>query len=214
MSDGPHLPRGERKRALVDARHRRRCPFGQAEQAAVAPVGEPEDDGDPERPGERRGEHGVDRAHVRDDRAAAEAAQLGRDGSLEPRPATRLRPRPKRADAAVRRQRLGNHAVREHDELVHPGRERTNLRHRRRECRVSRIDLLRDEDELRCYSPHQSWSSSASPLGPAPKTSSSIPSGPASKPRPVCGATRTASHCSSLWTPSSSFTRPPPETTT
>ena len=102
-----------------------------------------------QRPHERGGEDGVDRAHVRDDRASPEPRELARERGLEARAAQRPVPGAERAHAAVVGQHARDGAVGEHDDLVDERRERADLRHRRRERRVPRIDLLRDEDELR-----------------------------------------------------------------
>ena len=110
---------------------------------------EPEDERDPQRADERRREHGVDRAHVRDDGAAAKTRELAREGGLEARSAQRPSARAERPDAAVLRQHARNGAVREHDDLVDEGRERGDLGDGRRERRMPRIDLLGDEDDLR-----------------------------------------------------------------
>ena len=75
VADRTELPRGQGERALVDARHRRRDAFRRPQESARAPVREPEDERDPERPHERCREHGVDRAHVRDDRPAAQPSE-------------------------------------------------------------------------------------------------------------------------------------------
>ena len=79
---------------------------------------EPEDERDPQRADERRGENGVDRAHVRDDGASAETRKLAREGGLEARAAQRPSAGAERADAAVLRQHARDRAVREHDDLV------------------------------------------------------------------------------------------------
>ena len=118
------------------------------QQVARAPVREPEDERDAQRPDERRGENGVDRAHVRHDRTPAQSGQLTRERSLELRAAQRLPAGAERAHAAVLRQDAGNGAVREHDDLVDQRCERRDLRHGRSERGVPRIDLLRDEDDL------------------------------------------------------------------
>ena len=107
----------------------------------------PEHERDPERPDERRREDGVDRAHVRDDGAAAKAPELRREGALEAKAAPDLRARTEGADARVGGQRVRDGPVREHDHLADPPRERRDLRHGRAERRVLGVDLLRDEDE-------------------------------------------------------------------
>ena len=109
---------------------------------------EPENERDAQRAHERRGENGVDRAHVRDDGAPAEAGQLARQRSLEAGATNRPVAGAERPHAAVVRQHARNRAVREHDDLVDERRERGDLGHGRRERRVPRIDLLGDEDEL------------------------------------------------------------------
>src|SRR5204862_3646614 len=113
--------------------------------------------------------------------------QLAGERCREPEAATELARSPERLDAAVGRQRLADDRVGQDDDLVHARRERPHLRHRRGERRVLRVDLLRDEDELRYAAGHQSESIPTSPLSPAPNTSSSMPSGPASNPPAVCG---------------------------
>ena len=149
MADRAELPRRNGKRAVVDARHRGRHALRGSQEAARAPVREPEDERNAQRPDERRGQHGVDRAHVRDDRAAAKPGQLAGQRGLEARSAQRLVRRAEGAHAAVLRQHAVDRAVGEHDDLVDELRERADLRDRRRERRMARIDLLRDEDELR-----------------------------------------------------------------
>ena len=147
VADRMHLRGVERKRAAVDARHRGGRPLRRPQQAAGAPVRVPEHERDAQRAHERRGEDGVDRAHVGDDRAAAQAAELRRERRFEPRAAPGPRARPEGADARVGGQRVRNGPVREDDHLVHTPRERRDLRHRRPQRRVLRVDLLRDEDE-------------------------------------------------------------------
>ena len=71
MPDRPQLPGLEREGPAVDRHHGRRDAFGRAEQATRSPVREPEDERYSQRPDERRGQYRVDRAHVRNDRAAA-----------------------------------------------------------------------------------------------------------------------------------------------
>ncbi len=110
---------------------------------------EPEDERNAQRPHERRGENGVDRAHVRDDGAAPKPGKLARQRGLEARATECLVRRPEGAHAAVLRKHALDRAVGEHDDLVDELRERADLRDRRGERRMARIDLLRDEDELR-----------------------------------------------------------------
>jgi hypothetical protein len=52
-------------------------------------------------------------------------------------------------NAAVLGKNSGYDAVGEHDDLVDELGEGADLRHRGRERRMTRVDLLRDEDELR-----------------------------------------------------------------
>ena len=107
----------------------------------------PEHERDLERPDERRGQDGVDRAHVGDDGAAAETRELGCQRPLEPEPPAGLRAGAERPHAAVRGQRLRNGAVREHHHLVDAASERGDHRHGRRESGMPRIDLLGDEEK-------------------------------------------------------------------
>ena len=95
-------------------------------RSARAPVREPEDERDAQRPHERRGEHGVDRAHVRDDRAAPQARQLARERGLEARAAQRLGARARNVRT---RQFVGKHARR---------RRRRRARRPRRRARRAR----------------------------------------------------------------------------
>ena len=147
MADGDHLRRVDGERAPVDADDRRRRLLRGFERPRALPVREPEQQRHAERPRERRREHGVDRAHVGDDRDGLRPQLLrrARPRSAAPRPAfvreAKLRLR------QLSRQRAGEHAVGEHDHLVDQRGERADLRHRGRERRVPRIDLLRDEDE-------------------------------------------------------------------
>ena len=67
VPDRMHLPRGERKRARVDGRDRRTDLLGGADDGVALPMRVPEDERNPQRPHERRREHGVERDHVRDD---------------------------------------------------------------------------------------------------------------------------------------------------
>ena len=78
--------------------------------------------------------------------------ELPRQRSLESHAAPGLRARGEAKAAAVVRQRAGEDAIGEHDDLVDQRRERADLRHGGRERRVAGIDLLRDEDQP----PHRS----------------------------------------------------------
>ena len=147
MADRVHLRRVEREGTAVDARHRRRDRGGGAQRRARTPVREPEDERNPERPHERRAEHRVDRAHVRDD-ADGPRAELARQRRLEAQAAADLAAVAEQPHARVRRERPVRRAVGEHDQLVDVRRERADHRHRRSECVVRRVDLLRDEHEL------------------------------------------------------------------
>ena len=118
------------------------------EQVARPPVREPEDERDPQRAHERSGEDGVDRAHVRNDGPSPETGKLARERGFEARTAQRSVPGSERADAAVVGKHARDGAVREHDDLVDECGERADLGHGRGERRMTRIDLLRDEDEL------------------------------------------------------------------
>ncbi len=109
---------------------------------------EPEDERDPQRTDERRGENRVDRAHVGDDGASTKPTQLAHQRRLEPRAAEDLVARSERPHAAVVGQRARHGAVRDHDDLVHELGERSDLRDRGGKRRMARVDLLRDEDEL------------------------------------------------------------------
>ena len=75
--------------------------------------------------------------------------KLARERGLEARAAQRSVPGPERAHAAVVGEHARDGAVGEHDDLVDECGERADLGHGRRERRMARIDLLRDEDELR-----------------------------------------------------------------
>ena len=90
---------------------------------------------------------------MRDDCSSPKARKLTREGSLETRTAQGSVSGPKGSYPAVVGQHAGNGTVREHDDLVDETRERTDLRHRGRERRVPRVDLLGDEDELRQRAP-------------------------------------------------------------
>jgi hypothetical protein len=85
---------------------------------------------------------------VCDDRAALEVSQLSRESSFETDTATRLVAGPKRPNAAVRWQHALDRAVGEHDDVVDELGKSSELRYRRGKRRMSRIDLLRDEDDL------------------------------------------------------------------
>jgi hypothetical protein len=111
-------------------------------------MGEPEDERNAKWPHERRRENGIDRAHVCDDRAAPEVSQLSRESSLETDAAARLVAGPKRPNAAVRGQYAVDRAVGEHDDFVDELGKGSEFRDRRGKRRVSRIDLLCDEDDL------------------------------------------------------------------
>ncbi len=124
------------------------APLGSFQQAATTPVREPKDERDAEGPDKRCSEDRVDRAHVRNHRAAAQTLCLACERGLEAGAAQRLVGRTERPDAAVRGQYPGNRTVREHDELVHELGERADLRHRRRQRGMPWVDLLGDEDDL------------------------------------------------------------------
>jgi hypothetical protein len=147
VADRAHLGGAQWERAAVDARHRGGRPLRRPQQRAGAPVRVPKHERDPERPDERRGEDGVDRAHVGHDGSVAQAAELRRERRLEPRAAAGFRTRAEGADARVGRQRVRHGPVREDDHLVDAPRERRDLRHRRGKRRMLWVDLLRDEDE-------------------------------------------------------------------
>ena len=147
VADRPHLRGAERERAAVDAGDDACAPLRGPQQPAGPPMRVPEHERDSKRSHERRGEDGVDRAHVRDDDPAAQAAQLRRQRMLEAQAATGPRARPEGADARVAGQRVRNGPVREDDHLADSAGERSDLRHRRAERRMCRVDLLRDEDE-------------------------------------------------------------------
>jgi hypothetical protein len=85
---------------------------------------------------------------VRDHRATPKASQLSCEGSFETHPATYLVARAKRANAAIRGEDVVDSAVREHDDLVDELGESAELGHRRCKRRMTRVDLLRDEDDL------------------------------------------------------------------
>ncbi len=158
MPDRLHLVRLEWERAAVDGHDRGREALGGAQQPTRAPVGEPEQERDAQRPHERRREHGIDRAHVRDDCSSTQSGQLAGECSFETRSAAELAARAKRPHAAVRGQDVIDRAVCKHDDLVDERRERRDLGHRRCERGVPGIDLLRDEDD-----PGQSQKKSVSP---------------------------------------------------
>ncbi len=109
---------------------------------------EPEDERNAERTHERGGEHGVDRAHVRDDGTSPQTAELARQRSLEAGTASRLVTGSEGTDAAVRRQHALDRVVRENDDLVDELGQGADLRDGGRERGMRRVDLLRDEDEL------------------------------------------------------------------
>ena len=169
MPDRAELLRRKRERAVVDRRHRGRRALGGSQQTARPPVREPEHERDAERPDERRGEDGVDRAHVRDDRCPAEAGQLARERRLEPRSAKQpcarrgtcgrgsspgARPRP-RASASTTTSSTSSASARIFGTVA-------------ASAGCARVDLLRDEDELR----HQKKSKSPSVKCHAPARSS------------------------------------------
>ncbi len=74
VPDRLHLVRLEWERAAVDRNDRGREALGGAQQPTRAPVGEPEQERHTQRPHERRREHGIDRAHVRDDCSSTQSA--------------------------------------------------------------------------------------------------------------------------------------------
>jgi hypothetical protein len=148
VPDRAQLPRRERERAALDARHRGREPLRRLQQIARAPVREPEDQRDPQRTDERSCEHGVDGAHVRDDSASAKTRKLARQRGLEARSAQRPSAGTEGADAAVLRQHAGDGAVSQDDDLVDEGRECGDLGDSRGERGMPGVDLLRDEEEL------------------------------------------------------------------
>ena len=173
VPDRVHLVGLDREGAAVDGDDRGGHALGRLQEPARAPVREPEKERDSERTHERRREHRVDRAHVRDDGPAPQAAKLAGERDLEARAAPGLVRGAKRPDPAVRRQDVLDRPVREHDDLVHEPRERGDLRDGRGERGMVGIDLLRDEDEL-----HQKKSKS---------------------PRVKCHASRLATRYASSW---------------
>ena len=136
---------GNERRSTDDDRGREA--LGGAQQPARAPVREPEQERHTQWPHERRSEHRVDRAHVRDDCPSTQSRQLARECRFEASSAAELAARAKRPHAAVRRQDALDRSVRKDDDLVDERRERRDLRHGRCEGRVPGIDLLRDEDD-------------------------------------------------------------------
>ena len=159
VADRDELPGAERERALVDAQHLRRDALRRPQQPALAPVREPEEDVHAERPRERRGEHRVDRAHVGEHRRGpGPPRELPGERRLEAQAAARPARGAERPDAAVLGKRALDRAVREHDELVDPCRERPELVDRRPEHGAGRVDLLRDDHE-----PHPRLASTARP---------------------------------------------------
>ena len=107
VPDAAHLLRRERERPLVDGDDRRGDLLGRADDRVSLPVRVPEHERDAERAHERRGEHRVERNHVRDD-ADRPRPQLARERRRVPRPALRLRPCAELVHARVRRHRVGH----------------------------------------------------------------------------------------------------------
>ena len=148
VADRDELARLERKGALIDGNDGRREAFREPEQPARTPVREPEQHLRAKRPGDRRSEDGVDRAHVREHRRGPRpACELGDERRLEAQPSPRFRRGAKQPHAAVLRQHALNRRVRDDDELVDKGCERAQLGDGRAEHRASRVDLLRDDNE-------------------------------------------------------------------
>ena len=138
---------GERHRAAVDAEDRVRDARGGLQRRARVPVRVPEQHAHAERARERRGEHGVDRAHVREHAERARVRELGGELALEAQAPPDLRARAEDAHAAVRGQRSGDRPGREDGHVVDALGERRDLRDRRGERGVRGVDGLRDEDE-------------------------------------------------------------------
>ena len=149
MSDRLHLVRLEWERAAVDRDDRGRDALGGAQQPTRAPVREPEQERHTQWPHERRSEHRVDRAHVRDDCSSTQPLQLAGECRFEASSAGELAARAKRPHATVRGQDVIDRAVCKDDDLVDERRERRDLGHRCCEGGVPGIHLLRDEDEAR-----------------------------------------------------------------
>ena len=148
VPDRAQLLRGERERALVDARHRGRRALGRRSRRLARQCVNQRTSGTRSGRTSGAGEHGVDRAHVRNDSSAAQPAQLTRERGLEARSTQSLVLRAEGAHAAVPGKHSRNRAVGEHDDVVHELGERSDL-HRGGERRMARIDLLCDEDDLR-----------------------------------------------------------------
>ena len=96
---------------------------------------------------ERRGEDEVDRAHVGEHGVDAAGEHERRERAHEPQPTPQTAAGAEEADRDVRRKVVRAHACREHDELVAALRERLQLRHRRGENGIVRVDDLRDHEQ-------------------------------------------------------------------
>ena len=148
VADPEHLRILDRIRAAVDAEpdvgeHRR-----ELQRPVDRPVRVPERERHPHDLGERRGQHEVDRAHVRDHRVRPRPPQqLRHERAHVAQAAAELRPRAERAQRAVGRQVVRADAVRDHDQLVAALRERPQLRDGGTQNRVVRVDGLGHEDE-------------------------------------------------------------------
>ena len=125
--------------ALVDREHAIDDALGRLQRRARRLLREPEQQRNAQRPRERRGEQRVDRRHVRDDGNRA-PSELRRERSDVARTSRRLR----RRREALPRQFSGSalvvDRVGDHDDLVDARRERADLRERRAEHRMGRVD--------------------------------------------------------------------------
>ena len=104
----------------------------------------PEQQRRPPRAHQGRGEHDVGRNHVRDDRVRRQRA---RKLALEPPDTLHTRGCSERPHLDVRGQPVTVARLCEDDHLVNPLGERTDLRDRRCEHRMGRIDALSEENE-------------------------------------------------------------------
>ena len=163
VSDLPCVARPARDELMLLA-------LGRREEPAPAPVREPQQHGHAQGPCDRRGEDGIDRAHMRENGARpGPPNELPRERIFEAEPAACPVTGPEQPHAAVVGQHAVDGAVRENDQLVDARGEGAELGDRGPEHRARGVDLLRDDDE-----PHARRASTARPTSSATRSAYSL----------------------------------------